>query len=257
MATKPRLVITGIAGLIGNILAQGLADAWDISGIDRRSHPDFPTHVADISDFEAIAPAFQGVHSVVHLAASAGIVVPWEQVLPDNIIGTYNVLESSRRAGVQRVVLASSNHTVGLFERDEPYKYIVRGEYDKVPQPIPLIDHNVPIRPDGNYGISKAFSEAAGRHFAEAHGLSIVCLRIGTVLASDHPENIRQFATLLTHRDCLQLFRLALKAPPAITFDIFYGVSNNRWRFWDLSHAREVIGYQPEDDTETFRSAGT
>ena len=253
MTTRPRLLITGIAGLIGGILAKGLADTWDISGIDRLPHPYFPTHIADVSDLEAVAPAFHGVESVVHLAAVADPDATWEQLITSNVIGTYNVFEASQRAGVKRVIVASSNHAVGLFEGDEPYCHIVNGEYDKVSQPIPLVDHHVPIRPDSYYGISKVCAEATGRYFAETRGISAICLRIGTVLASDRPENIRQFATLLSHRDCIQLFRHCLEAPPSLRFDIFYGVSNNRWRFWDLSHARQAIGYQPQDDTEVFR----
>jgi len=68
-----------------------------------------------------------------------------------------------------------------MYERDHPYDYIVRGEYDKVAAARPQITHRSEIRPDGYYGISKAYGEAMGRFYQEQHGLSVICLRIGSV----------------------------------------------------------------------------
>ena len=79
---------------------------------------EFPTHVADIAELDAIPPALQNVDATVHLAASALLEAPWDDVLHNNIVGTYNVFEAARQAGVSRVVFASSNHTVGMYELD-------------------------------------------------------------------------------------------------------------------------------------------
>ena len=110
-----------------------------------------------------------------------------------------------------------------------------------------------PIRPDGAYGIGKAFGEAAARYYADEHGLSTICLRIGTCKASDRPERPRDFATLLTHADLVRLVVAALEAPDGVRFATFYGVSANTWRFWEIEDAREAIGFEPADDAERFR----
>ena len=160
-----------------------------------------------------------------------------------------------RDAGVTRVVYASSNHAVGMHELDDPYSRIRVGDYEGLdPDNIPQIDHTVQIRPDGQYGISKAFGEATGAYYAENFGLEVACLRIGTVNRADRPVEVRQLATWCSHRDVLQLIHLCLEVE-SLQFDIFYGVSDNKWRFWDIDHAREVLGYAPEDNGEDYRDS--
>jgi nucleoside-diphosphate-sugar epimerase len=112
----------------------------------------------------------------------------------------------------------------------------------------------MPVRPNGPYGIAKAAAEAAGRYLANGHGMSVLCLRLGTMgREGAGPRDQRQFATLLTPRDLKQLYRRAVDAPEELRFAIFYGVSNNKWRFWDISDAEALIGYRPEDDMEVWR----
>ena len=115
----------------------------------------------------------------------------------------------------------------------------------------------MPIRPDGPYGLGKAFGEAAGRYFSDEHGLSVICLRIGTLNKEGRPLDQRNFATLLTHRDLVQLASRCIEAPDHVRFAIFYGVSNNRWRFWDISNSQELIGYEPQDNAEQWRDGGS
>ena len=173
-----------------------------------------------IDNLEEILPAFEGQDAVVHLAADPSDHAPWESVLPNNLIGTYNMFEASRICGVKRVIFASSNHAAGMYERDHPYRHIVTGEYDKVEVwPIPPITHKE-IRPDGYYGISKAYGEAMGRYYSEEYGISVICLRIGTVNQWDSPtRSIRHFATWFSHRDQAQLTRKSLEAPDSLAFE--------------------------------------
>jgi hypothetical protein len=206
-----------------------------------------------IDNLDQILPAFEGQDAVVHMAADPAQDAPWDSVLPNNLIGTYAMYEASRISGVKRIIFASSNHAAGMFERDYPYHHIVKGEYDNVELPVPQVTHRE-IRPDGNYGISKAYGEAMGRYYSEEYGISVICLRIGTVNKWNSPvKSIRHFATWLSHRDQAQLVRKSLEAPESLTFDIFYGVSGNKWRFWDIEHPKQVIGYQPEDNAEAYR----
>ena len=256
MADGKRVLITGAAGLIGGVLRSALAGEYELSGVDVIPVPGLDSRVADVTDLEAVQPAFQGADTVVHLAADPSDLASWDSVLPKNIIGTYNVFEAARRAGLRRVIFASSNHVTGMYERDQPYSAIVGGDYEGLsPRRYPMVTHTLPVRPDGYYGVSKAYGEALGRYYHEEHGISMACLRIGTVVRHNNPSaSVRHFATLLTHRDLAQLVQRCLSAKD-LGFEVFYGVSDNTWRFWDIDHARERVGYIPQDDAESFRSS--
>jgi len=253
-----KVLVTGSSGLIGGVVIRTLGDKYTFSGLDRvqpADAPDIPITVADVSNFDAMRPAFDGMDAVVHLAAEAGMQAPWESVLPNNIVATYNVFEASRQAGVQRLVFASSNHAVGMFELDEPYVRIRAGNYAGLePASLPRVDHAVRIRPDGYYGVSKAYGEAMGTYYAENFAMSVICLRIGTVNRHNSPQrDVRHMATWLSHRDLAQLVDRCLSVP-GLRFEIFYGVSGNTWRFWDIERARHVLGYVPQDNAETYRT---
>ena len=251
-----KVLITGSNGLIGRTLTDAFKDKYKLSGLDvtkPASGSAIPTTVANGSDLDAIMPAFKGVDAVVHLAANAPVETPWPDVLKNNISTTHNVYEASRVNGVKRLVFASSNHAVGLFENDEPYKSIVAGKYDGLePGKFKRVDNTVQVRPDSDYGISKVFGEATGRYYSEQFGLEVACLRIGTVNPHNSPtQSVRHMATWLSHRDLIQLVGLCLSEP--LKFEVFYGVSNNKWRFWDTDYAAKTIGYAPKDNAEDWR----
>ena len=253
-----KVLVTGSSGLIGGVVIRTLGDKYTFSGLDRAQTadaPDIPTTVADVSNFDAIRPSFDGMDAVIHLAADAGMHAPWASVLPNNIVATYNVFEAARQAGVPRLILASSNHAVGMFELDEPYGRIRQGNYANLdPATFPRIDNTVRIRPDGYYGISKAFGEAMGAYYAENFGMSVICLRIGTVNRHNSPmRDVRHMATWLSHRDLAQLIDRCLNVA-GLRFEIFYGVSGNTWHLWDLAYAARVLGYVPQDNAETYRT---
>ena len=148
--------------------------------------PGVPCHQADITDLAAIEPAFAGVDTVVHLAALVGANNSFDALMTANVVGTHNVFEAARRAGARRVIFASSGSTVSGYERDEPYRSLVAGRYDALPkgadgQPTwPMITTASPTRPAAFYGVSKVTGEALARHYADAHDLSAICVRIGT-----------------------------------------------------------------------------
>ena len=238
-----RVLVTGAEGTIGGILRRALADRYELRHLTRQ-RADFPSHVADIADLDAILPAFEGIDAVVHLAASAAVESPWEAVLHDNVIGTYNVFEAARRASVRRVVFASSNHAIGMYEVEgAPELYDIGDER--------VYDDTVPVRPDSLYGVSKVFGEVLGRYHVDRRGMRVICLRLGSVLADDDPraageEAHRLRATWLSHRDCAQLISRALDAEH-VRWAVVYGISDNPRQFWDLSSARELLGYRPQD----------
>ena len=251
-----RVVITGAAGLIGGVLREGLSPEFEIAAVDIRKIDGADGAVADLAKGgRKVRRAFAGADVVVDLAAAPSVSTPWEHIYANNLRATINAFEAAREAGARRVVFASSNHVTGMYEQDDPYARIVRGDYAGLePAAIPLITTAHPLRPDSPYGVGKAFGEATARYYSEQHGLSAVCLRIGTCKRSDRPENPREFATLITHHDLVALVQCAVNAPEELRFGIFYGVSGNTWRFWDIADAREQLGYEPRDDAERWRA---
>lgn len=243
-----KVLITGVAGRIGTVLAERLGDRYELSGFDRRPSGLVPTTVGDLSDRSLLAGTLQGMTTVIHLAADPRPDASWEEVMADNIEGTQTLYELAVQADIERVIFASSNHVVGGYEEDEPYASIVKGDTEHLdPGSIPALDHRVPIRPDCPYGVSKAFGEAVARYHADQDGLSSICLRIGSVLGDDDPSRSSRIrATWLSHRDLAHLIECCIEVDEA-RYEIVYGVSDNRWRFWDIEHARRTVGYQPRD----------
>jgi NAD+ dependent glucose-6-phosphate dehydrogenase len=252
-----RVLITGASGLIGRVLAERLSDRYDLVLQSRRPIPENGL-TGDISSIETVRSMFADVapYAVVHLAAAASVESPWPEVLNSNIIGTYNVFEAARSAGVELVVFASSNHVIGGYELDgSPSLY-------RIDDPR-RYDEHTELRPDSLYGASKVFGEALGRYYSDRHGLRVVCLRIGSVLKDDDPAIaarsgsaawlglpsdellLRYQATWLSQRDCAELFTCALESH--ISWAIAYGTSDNRRKIWDLTSASELLGYRPVD----------
>jgi nucleoside-diphosphate-sugar epimerase len=250
MARK-RALVTGLGGLIGGALLEHVGGGWQLHGLSRSSKPGVPWHRADIAELADIAAAFTGMDAVVHLAAQLGN-ASFPDVLQTNVIGTYNVFEAARRAGVGRVVFASSGSVVAGWEREEPYRSLVDGRYDALRE-WPLLTHASPTRPVGFYGASKAWGEALARHYADAHGMSMICLRVGHVVREDRPLSTRDFSVWCSQRDVAQMIELALEAPPVVRFDVFYAISRNRWGYRDLTHARDILGFEPRDAAEDHR----
>lgn len=251
-----KVVLTGAGGVIGHAVRQHLGEKYDFVSITRKT-ADFPSVVADIRDFDAIRPAFDDADAVVHLAASIDVTSPWDSVLNDNLIGTYNVYEAARQADLKAIVFASSNHTIGGYELDgAPAIYALDDPR--------VYDQNAEIRPDSLYGVSKVYGEALGRYFHETYGMRVYNLRIGSVLSGDDPtaESVKQSSgwlnltdkqkyerlrsTWLSKRDCAELIACCLEAK-TVPWATVYGISNNPRHFWDLEHARRLLGYAPKD----------
>lgn len=250
---EQKVLITGMSGLIGGIVRERLEGTYTLSALNRRPVEGIECYQADIADLNAIQPAFEGVDVVVHLAANARGGATWEDLLDPNIIGTYNVFEASRQAGVKRVIYASSGSTVSNCEREFPYNTLVEGRYDEAPETWDKLDHNSLTRPSGLYGCTKVFGEALARHYTDTSDISIICLRIGAVTRENRPTQSRTFSVWCSHRDIAQMVEKCVEAPDSVKFDIFFAVSDNRWSYRDYSHAREVVGFEPQDAAEEHR----
>ena len=105
-----RIVITGIAGNIGTVVARDLARDHEVVGLDLRRSDEFDTHVVDLVDADALPAIFRGADAVIHLAADPrhGPEIGWDILMPRNIAPTANVFQAAHEAGVPRLVFASS-----------------------------------------------------------------------------------------------------------------------------------------------------
>jgi uronate dehydrogenase len=229
-----RILITGAAGKIGSTLRAGLSGRYPVLRLTDIA-PLEPARAgeeivrADLADLAAVEAAMRDVDCVVHLGAIPGEDT-WDRILPNNVVGTWNVFEAARRQGVRRVVYASSHHAVGFHRRAR------------------FIDQTVAPRPDGVYGVSKVFGEAVGRLFADKHGMSVACLRIGAF--RDRPADRRLLHVWLSPRDAVQLAACCIDAPD-YHFIVVYGVSNNtRNRYRNVG--LDFLGYRPQDNAEDF-----
>lgn len=238
-ATQPRILITGGCGRIGLLLARHLversseADPPLLTLLDHRPPPAKLTLAfvkADIAHYDAIRSYFEGQEIIVHLAANPCPNAPWESLLPNNIIGTYNVLQAAQEIGCRRVILASSLHAVLGYE------------------PGIVVHADMPPRPANLYGVTKVWAEALGYRYAQ-QGLSVLCVRIGWLkepskLAPDDAN----LDLIITPRDLTHLLACCIAAPDSLRYGIFHGLSANQVRRFAISEAQDRLGYQPQDD---------
>jgi uronate dehydrogenase len=248
----PKIAITGANGTIGTRLCADLERDHDLVRIDIEG----PGTNADVRDMRAMLSALAGCETVIHLAGVVEVDADWESVYGINIGGTYNVFEAARQNGVKRIIFASSNHCVGMHEVQR-----APGIYE--PASGFVLSTFEPYRPDGLYGVWKAFGETLGRYYSDKYGIQVACIRIGSITQADDPrdESVRNSsgwlglteeqkfkryaATWMSQRDFAHLVRsiLAREVPYAVV----YGVGDNATRFWDLEPGRAIYGFWPED----------
>lgn len=244
---RMRLLITGINGLIGKVLHEALKERHEIYGLDREEPFSERVVSADIAEYgqvAAVVKQFQPLDAIIHMAGDPRVDASWESVLRANIVGTRNIFEAAREFDVPRVIYASSNHATGAYQGFEPDTYTFTQ-----PDP-PMVSPQDPVRPDSEYGVSKVFGEALARYYSDRWGIRAICLRIGAVLKDDDPTRHSQNRRIwLSHRDLVQLVEKSLATD--VVFGIYYGVSNNKGSFWDISNARADLGFEPVDDGST------
>ena len=232
-----RLLLTGAAGGLGVQLRRRLKSCCrtlrvsDIADLGTAA-PGEELHPAALEDKAAVLALLDGVDAVVHLGG-VSTEQPWEPILAANIVGAYNLYEAARKHGVKRVVFASSNHVTGFYRQDE------------------VISPTDPVRPDGLYGLSKAWGEDLSRFYFDRYGIETACLRIGS--SFPEPKDRRMLATWLSYDDLERLVRACLTAP-VVGHTIVYGMSDNTTSWWDNTSARH-LGFRPQDSSEPFRAA--
>lgn len=261
-ARRKRVLITGAAGRIGTALRQNLNMDYDYTFIvHRQAHVFGPNYkVVDlVRDFEGMKREFSGQDAVVHLAISHE-----EDRTVNNLAMTTNVYRTAFEAGVEKLIMASSIHALGgYWGRDfttlPEYRAIARREFGEIRE-VPLVRIEDLPYPDGVYGATKVYMEALGRFYADK-GLSVVIIRFGGVNSEDSPlkgpeGEIGYYSVWFGHRDAGQLVRRCIETQGLPKYVVFWGVSNNRYSIFDISNARRLLGYTPQDDAETFYAKG-
>jgi uronate dehydrogenase len=227
------ILMTGAAGRIGTFLRRELAGKYELRLTDielvRYLCPGETFVRADIANLAEMMEVTKGVDAVVHFGGQSGE-HDWDHILSANIVGFYNTLEAARVNGVKRFLVATSNHAVGFYRRDQ------------------TVDHTVYPKPDSRYGVSKVFNEALGSLYADRYGMEIFCMRIGNV--NDAPIDTRRLAIWISPRDMAQLVTIGIEHPD-IRFEIVYGISNNARAWFDNSNAIR-LGYRPQDRSEKY-----
>ena len=237
--TKP-VLLTGASGNLGRHLAKSLgALGWKLRLTDVVPFPDpLPEGAqfvkADLNEGLAIVRQAEGCGAILHFGG-VSVERPFEEILGPNLRGAYHIYEAARREGA-RVVFASSNHSIGFHERPT-------GNQAK-------LDFDDDFRPDGYYGLSKAYTELMGRMYWDKHGVENVNLRIGSCFPK--PVDRRMLSTWLSYADLTRLIGRCVGAERT-GHAVIWACSDNPASYWGKDH-RERIGWAPQDSAEPFRA---
>ncbi len=235
-AGRRRLLVTGPGGRVGRHILLGLREQFALRLLDAQLLPfglvdDDEFVRADIGDLEAVRRACVGADAVLHLAAISDEADFHSRLLPANLEGVYNVFEAARLAGVRKVVFTSTGQTVLGY---------AKGEW---------VTPEMPARPSTVYACTKLFGESLARYYAEVHGLSMIVIRLCWFQPYDSPLLRSESPIWREWCSPRDLTRLLLKSlGTELGFGVFFGVSNNTGRFWDVSNAERLLGIQPVDD---------
>jgi hypothetical protein len=261
---RQRVLLTGATGYIAGQLLPAFRERYDL-------------RLADVRDVDASGNTIEGVEvsdllsdddpALESLFSDVDVIVHCGHFKPDgddprslyegerrNVDMMQRVYQLALEQGVRRVVAASTNQAAKWYER--PY---YAGLKDRVgPEDYP--------RPDSFYGWAKAAYEPLGFLYAcgsLGRKLEVVQIRIvvpreidATLFEDEPPERyVRELAGYISERDMQQLFCNSVETPDiddeyGVPFHIFYGVSDNARKFWSITNARKVIGYEPQDDSE-------
>lgn len=230
-----KLLITGAAGRIGSFMRKRLAPLADTLRLSDivdlgEAGPNEELVPCELGDASAVDALVDGCDGIVHLGG-----IPnddtWEVIRNGNFDGVYNIYEAARRHGKPRIVFASSNHATGMYLASD------------------RLDGKTPPKPDGIYGLSKAFGEMlAGMYFTK-YGVESASVRIGSF--APEPRNRRMLSTWLSGEDFALLIERCFKVP-TLGCPVVYGASANDASWWDNS-AVNYLGWRPRDNATKYR----
>jgi len=227
------VLLTGASGTIGRLLARRLAAlGWTMRLTDVVPLPiPIPLgatfDLVDLENQDAVNELAKGCGLILHFGGIS-TEQSFETVLGPNLRGSFHIYEAARSQNA-RVVFPSSVHAVGLYERTD------------------ILDQDCLLRPDGYYGLSKAYGEMLARLYWDKHAVESVLIRIGSVLPEVADERI--LSTWISHDDFVRLIQRCAEAEH-VDCSIIWGASNNSRSFWRRD-ARRKIGWTPLDSSDS------
>lgn len=231
-----KILLTGASGKIGSLFYETYKDKYEFILTDIR-HPSYTIKnnhqfiIADLSSRSNIALLFNGVTDVVHLAGIPSPTATFQEILPANILATTYLFEFAAEYGVRRFIFASSAQTIEGYPVDKQ------------------INSSTPINPANLYGVSKCYGEALGAYYSNISQMSVIVLRIAAFeyLEDNALLNGRDLSAWLSPRDAMQLLEKSIEVD-GIHFFIGFGISNNRFKRFDITETCKTLNYTPIDD---------
>jgi uronate dehydrogenase len=251
--TPKRVLVTGSAGRLGRAAVAGLmARGHIVTGFDVRPTPGLPdrqSFVAGLGETRILRNAATGVDSIIHLAATPDDArFPrggppddgdnfLNELVPNNLVGPYQILEVARSLKIPRVILASTGQVVDGYEGE--------GRYPIAP--------DVPARPRYIYACTKVFLEALGQVYARRHGICIVAVRlgwcprdagqVGEIRASERGQDV-----YLSPGDAGRFFAATVEAKELPEYSVVFATSRfvHKHRY-DLSNCKDLFGWEPQE----------
>ena len=246
---RERILITGPGGRVGTQIVPLLREHFALRlfeveplalrAVSAAGEDEIIT--GDIQDFDALRRACEGVSAVIHLAAISDEADFHSKLLPVNVAGTYNVFEAARQAGVKKVIYASTGQVILNYGRET------------------RVTVDMPPRPSTVYACTKLFGESLARWYSETHDMQMLVIRLCYFRAYDDallrtPGHPVQY-DWCSPRDLTQLLVKCLRSD--LKFGIFFGISKNaQGGQWDLSNAKELLGYEPQDNAADYLPGG-
>ena len=240
-----RVLLTGATGRIGASIFEAMREKYWFRLAARRIEKmgDAGEHEKislDVADLDACQEACRGIDTVLHLAAdpspASGF---YESLLDNNIKGAYNIFRAAKDQGCQRVVYASSIQLIEGYPLDT--------------QAGP----DMPTKAVNMYGACKAFAESTAHYFAAKEGLSCLCVRVGNYQGNSDSmvADARRLSAWISERDMNQLFERCIDVED-LPYAILHAVSDNRFKRLDIRSTRELVGYEPQDNSFDFFDTG-
>ena len=272
-----KIFITGGCGTCASALS---SLPYEKSYFDKEQIGDIPVRgkfiQGNIQDIDLLKKTMKGNYALVHLAASdyypdfsmGDGLGTWNSYLENNIRGLKTILDVAVDVGVEKVVFASTHRVMGMYEQ------MYAPEIYEMGHGI-MINHLEPVDPDSIYAVTKLFGENLGKLLSNEGKLRFYAIRICSVrnADADHPyayaeygvqqkrwprnsskyhQQVKRLKGLWqSRRDFVQMVDLCIKNETS-DYDIFYGVSDNSRRWFDIEHAKNVLGYDPKDNSEKF-----
>jgi nucleoside-diphosphate-sugar epimerase len=240
MKAAQKVLITGADGAIGKAAAKALRAAGHfVRGFDLRPSPEADESVTgSLTDAPLVESAARGMDVIIHLAATVDDAPFMEQLLPNNVVGLFNILEAARKANVKRISLASTMQVIsGLKEKG--------GRIVRVEEGTSPLNH---------YAATKVFAESMGLLYHNKHGMEVICPRIGWL--PRNPDDVRRLIRsggengYLSHHDAGRFYRQVVEADriePAGYAVVFLLSKRKRETGPDFEPARRAVGYEPHD----------